>query len=371
MWKRIKGAWSAYRHAAALKGLLETLGAWKWIALAAAVVMGAAVNVFLLLPLWARILVGLAAAALTLAVAGFGVTLWRLFGQSESSGLYRIEVEGMNSKNSPYHDELLEAYIREHPDPNEASQIRSNSMSRELAEKVATWLQPRLKGMGFSGELKLVDFVIRPPAGIRMLHAEGVQVSGNDVEVDPGISGIDAEHFKNSQVKDNKVRVVSAPSYPQVEKIASAPTVAVRTFKEGIVVAVRQTQEHQKAIPAHVTVIDVRRLVDGKLITTKEFHSNEGIFSYHAIQLHRVGNEASLHYGEEAVWWLVASRDGKFYLPMFWPDRPSRQQYLLSQAVYVASLELSIGKQRVNFQAAWEIDVEHKLTISAIDHTEN
>jgi hypothetical protein len=79
MWrKRIKIAWSTYRHVVAFKGLLEFLGLWKWIALAGAIAVGALTAVWLTLPLYSRFLIGLGGTALSLFLAGFGVCLVRI-----------------------------------------------------------------------------------------------------------------------------------------------------------------------------------------------------------------------------------------------------------------------------------------------------
>ena len=54
---------------------------------------------------------------------------------------------------------------------------------------------------------------IRPPAGIRISHAYGLDVSGNDIDVgQTGLSSIDAEHMHGGRISDNKVR--SSPISP-------------------------------------------------------------------------------------------------------------------------------------------------------------
>jgi len=85
MRQRIRKAWSAYRHAAAVKGLLEALGMWKWIALGGAIVVSATVAWFAVIPLWLKVIVGLASAALVLLVVGGAVALCRVCGWQEST----------------------------------------------------------------------------------------------------------------------------------------------------------------------------------------------------------------------------------------------------------------------------------------------
>ncbi len=126
---------------------------------------------------------------------------------------YRIEV-GVNSEEDAkkIHAEIVEAYIAAHPDPHVAAQLRSNVMPRELAEKVQAWLRPRLAQMGLSGPLRLVDLPKVPaPAAIRSTNSKNVLISGNIVEADVGVSGIDADNLQNARIKNNKVRVSNKP----------------------------------------------------------------------------------------------------------------------------------------------------------------
>lgn len=137
--------------------------------------------------------------------------VWQLRGSSRA---YRIEVPGMNGfgKKGQYHDELMQAYIRDrNPDPEIVQQIMNNTMSREVAEEVKAWMSPaKLKELGFSGDVKLVDLYIKPPAGVRLSHARNVNVSENYMEIDPGISGIDAEHFSDGSITKNKI-IMNSP----------------------------------------------------------------------------------------------------------------------------------------------------------------
>lgn len=76
--KRLKSAWSTYRHIAAVKGLLEWIGIWKWIAPAGALAVGTITAYVASLPLYARLLTGLAASSLSVCLAGFVVCLVRV-----------------------------------------------------------------------------------------------------------------------------------------------------------------------------------------------------------------------------------------------------------------------------------------------------
>ena len=127
---------------------------------------------------------------------------------------YKIEVTMLDSEEQRQkaYDELVEQYIKEHPDPNIELQIRSNVMSRELAQHMVDWLRPRLASKGLHGPLRLVDLPpIPPPAAIRIRHSEGLTVARNDMEIDPGISGIDSEHSKGGDITDNKIRITRPP----------------------------------------------------------------------------------------------------------------------------------------------------------------
>ena len=77
MWKRLVIAWGLYRHGVALKGLLQSLGLWGYVATVGASVMGAIVALSISLPIWGQILVGLGTLSLILFCVGFAAALWR------------------------------------------------------------------------------------------------------------------------------------------------------------------------------------------------------------------------------------------------------------------------------------------------------
>jgi hypothetical protein len=83
-WKRIKSAWSAYRQVAAFKGLLQTIGLWRYVTLSVALGVGALSAFWVSLPLPFRVLFGLADSALLIFLAGFVVCLVRVV-RSENS----------------------------------------------------------------------------------------------------------------------------------------------------------------------------------------------------------------------------------------------------------------------------------------------
>jgi hypothetical protein len=144
--------------------------------------------------------------------------------------------------------------------------------------------------------------------------------------------------------------------------------VQIRAYREGLVIGVTQIQDNEKALPAWIVVLDIRKFDDGKLITTRLLHSDSGRFNYDAIQLERAPrSEGDLHYGEEGVWWIVGPSRGKQYLRMFWPDRPPPRHIELPPGKWVAELKIWVGNRYIPLQAAWHIDSEQRVTISEID----
>jgi hypothetical protein len=152
----------------------------------------------------------------------------------------------------------------------------------------------------------------RAPAAIRVHDPR--RISGNQVDVEQTpVLGVDIRKLEDSLVSDNEVRLSSHP-----ESLASQLSdqflratkrempLQIRAYREGIVIAATQLQNGEKALPARIVVSDIRKLQDGKRITSRMFHSDGGQFSYHAIQLERVpGTEGDLHYGDEGLWWIV------------------------------------------------------------------
>jgi hypothetical protein len=76
MWKRFVKAWSAYRHFAAAKGLLQSLGLWGKVCIGGAAVVATLIAYFSRLPWWAQILVALCALAALLFIVTF-LIVWR------------------------------------------------------------------------------------------------------------------------------------------------------------------------------------------------------------------------------------------------------------------------------------------------------
>jgi hypothetical protein len=88
-WKAILKAWSLYRHGTALKGLLESLGIWKWAVFLVAAVMSAVYTAWSGLSPEFKVLAGLGGFAGLLFVAGFGmvfVRVWKMGAGSMPSG---------------------------------------------------------------------------------------------------------------------------------------------------------------------------------------------------------------------------------------------------------------------------------------------
>ena len=65
-WERVKAAWSYYRQVVAIKGLLQTLGVWKWVIGLVSAVVGVLVASYAEWPLWERVVVGLLGGLVTL-----------------------------------------------------------------------------------------------------------------------------------------------------------------------------------------------------------------------------------------------------------------------------------------------------------------
>ncbi|HEY4365146.1 MAG TPA: hypothetical protein VGN17_29560 [Bryobacteraceae bacterium] len=166
------------------------------------------------------------------------------------------------------------------------------------------------------------------------------------------------------------IRTVDPDTFPS-ENPPVSPTIEVRTDRGGLIVAARQIQDRNKALPARATVVDIRTRDGAEWVTSSEFHRPDGKFAYHAIQLERIPRlDAGLHYGEEAKWWLVCYSDGPSTIPMYWPDRQDCPKKTLQPGkTYILYLDIEVGEIKAPFQAAWSIDAEHKATICAIDHT--
>lgn len=79
MWgKRFKAAWAAYRQVAAVKGLLEWTGAYKWFVGALLVLIGVVTAHLAALPIHLKILAGLTVSILLLFFAGVATCLVRV-----------------------------------------------------------------------------------------------------------------------------------------------------------------------------------------------------------------------------------------------------------------------------------------------------
>ena len=78
MWKRFLQGWSAYRHAAALKSLLEALGLWKYVALAGATVIAVVLAWASGLPTWLAVLLALLVVAIVLFIVGLAFAMVRI-----------------------------------------------------------------------------------------------------------------------------------------------------------------------------------------------------------------------------------------------------------------------------------------------------
>lgn len=70
-------AWSIYRHIAAIRVLLETVGAWKYLVLVLGLAMTAAVVMWSKLPWELRLLIGFGILSVFVFLAGLSVALWR------------------------------------------------------------------------------------------------------------------------------------------------------------------------------------------------------------------------------------------------------------------------------------------------------
>ena len=84
-WKIVATAWGLYRQGTALKGLLQSLGLWKYVALAGAAVLSVMYAMWSGLTPVLQVLVGVVGFAALLLVAGFGVILVRVWKQPTRS----------------------------------------------------------------------------------------------------------------------------------------------------------------------------------------------------------------------------------------------------------------------------------------------
>jgi hypothetical protein len=83
-WNRIKTAWGIYRHAAAAKGLLESIGVWKFVILGGSVLIAGIGTVLLGLPLVWAVLTCLVGISLLLLVCGLAIAVGRV-GKTETT----------------------------------------------------------------------------------------------------------------------------------------------------------------------------------------------------------------------------------------------------------------------------------------------
>ena len=64
--------------------------------------------------------------------------------------------------------------------------------------------------MGYPPEMIKLRPAVPPPAGIRIQNSEGLEISGNTVDIGQvGPSGIDIHDLKESRVTGNRVRLRS------------------------------------------------------------------------------------------------------------------------------------------------------------------
>jgi hypothetical protein len=91
MWKRFRGAiaaaWRLYRHGAALKTLLQSLGVWQWLVLGLTIVMSATGAWLSHLSPILRALLALAGFAVLILTVGFAIALYRAYKEPELSGI--------------------------------------------------------------------------------------------------------------------------------------------------------------------------------------------------------------------------------------------------------------------------------------------
>lgn len=87
MGKIIARAWAIYRHGVAIKGLLETLGAWSYLVLVVSLALSALIGVMKSGPAWERILVGLVVLLVSLFATGFCIACFRAFKADESENI--------------------------------------------------------------------------------------------------------------------------------------------------------------------------------------------------------------------------------------------------------------------------------------------
>ncbi len=96
LWTAIENnkAWKLYRHGAAFRTLLVSLGgAWPYVVSAAATVIGGGAAFLTVLPVWGKILLGLGVTALLLFIVGLGIAVWKVYRHTprESQGVGRVE----------------------------------------------------------------------------------------------------------------------------------------------------------------------------------------------------------------------------------------------------------------------------------------
>jgi hypothetical protein len=81
IWAAIENnkAWKLYRHGAAFRTLLVSLGIWTYIVSAGTFIVGAITASLVALPIWGKILFGLGVTALLLFLAGLVVAAWKVY----------------------------------------------------------------------------------------------------------------------------------------------------------------------------------------------------------------------------------------------------------------------------------------------------
>ncbi len=91
MWKRLKRAWTVYRHVSALRGLLQWTGGWKYVIVVCDFFASAALaewtKVTAYLPAPIVVLIGIFGFAGFLMVAGFALAFWRAGGSGSYDAL--------------------------------------------------------------------------------------------------------------------------------------------------------------------------------------------------------------------------------------------------------------------------------------------
>lgn len=113
MRKRVVAAWNLYRHGAALVGLFQALGLWGYIAATGVGVMATLIAVWVALPIWGKILLGLAILALALFCLGLVAAYKKVSYNSEIEPAPGLRSACVGAAPSPLESTMAGGYMQD------------------------------------------------------------------------------------------------------------------------------------------------------------------------------------------------------------------------------------------------------------------